>query len=120
MDDWWRNKVKTVLSQKAGMDASFPACILSRSGTSDCAADKAHPSSNHMSLSPHTRTDELLHRSTPKPPESWYLIYDIGAGTLDPFHMYPSALPPKSFNSYIAYSKLNSVCCDYASLLRFV
>jgi hypothetical protein len=89
---------------EAAGSTSSSASLPSRSQTPDWATSKTTPGSHNGNGPALNRGNKLLGRSASSPSESLYLIDYIGAGTLDPFHTYPSKFLPKFINSCITYS----------------
>jgi hypothetical protein len=83
---------------------SSSSSLPSRSQTPDSATGKTTPGSHNGRRPALNKDNKQLDRSASSLSESLYLIDYIGAGTLDPFHTYPSRFPPKFINSCITYS----------------
>jgi hypothetical protein len=92
------------IEAEAAGPTSSSASLPSRSQTLDWATSKTTPGSHNGNGPALNRANKPLGRSASSPSESLYLIDYIGAGTLDPFHTYPSRFPPRFINSCIMYS----------------
>jgi hypothetical protein len=92
------------IEAEADGSTSSSASLPSRSQTPDWATSKTTPGSHNGNGPALNRGNKPLGRSASSPSESLYLIDYIGAGTLDPFHTYPSRFLPRFINSCITYS----------------